>query len=393
MRFEIFLAIRYLRTPRRHALAQFTALAAIVGIAFGVAAMILAQAIANGFRQAMQNKILENTAHITVLSADGADISDWQNLETQIEQIKNVKNVSATSFDNALLIGQTNSSYAVLRAVQIPDSRFQIPDLDNEQAKIEIGKDLAEKAGLRVGETTEIVSGSGNLGETFAPIKTTVNVSGIFTTGFYEYDASWIRVDLATAAKLTGKTDISVTALEIKTDDIFDSKRTAKQIQNKIGAAFKVLDWQEANQQLFAALSLERRAAVLIVSLIVFISALNITTTLALVVNERKPDIAIFKTCGARAQSIIFIFLLEGALLGLIGILLGALLGLIICAASNYFGWINLPSDVYSVSEIILEPKTSEILLTIAAIFLLCLTASAFPAWTAAKVKPMENLK
>jgi lipoprotein-releasing system permease protein len=400
VRYEIFLAIRYLRTPRRHALAQFTALAAIVGIAFGVAAVIFAQALANGFHQAMQNKILANTAHITVFSIDGADISDWQNLSRQLEQIENVTDVSATSFNNALLIGKTSSSYAVLRGVQIPDSKFQISDSNNEQSKIQnskpeiaIGKDLAQKTGLQVGDTAEVVSGNGNLAETFAPVSTTVEVGRIFSTGLYEYDSTWIRVDLPTATKLTGKHQITVGAIEVKTINLYNSIQISKLIEEKLGSNFRVLDWHEANRPLFMALSLERRAGILALSLVVFVAALNITTTLALVVGERKSDIAVLKTCGAGARSIILIFLMEGAALGAIGILLGIVFGLAACFVSNYCGLINLPPDVYSISEVSLKPNLSEILLTVTVTFLLCLTASAFPARVAAKVKPMINLQ
>jgi lipoprotein-releasing system permease protein len=313
-------------------------------------------------------------------------------LSIEIKEIENVTAVSATSFDNALLIGKTNSSYAVLRNIQIPDSEFRISDLNNPQSTIAIGKDLAQKTGLQVGDTAEIVSGNLNSGEIFAPVSTSIEVAEIFSTGLYEYDASWILVSASVAARLTGKTQITPAALEVKTDNIYNSIQISKLIQEKLGSGYKVLDWQEANRPLFAALSLERLVGVLTISLIVFVAALNITTALALVVGERKSDIAVLKTCGARSKSIISIFLLEGAMLGIIGILLGVSLGLAACFASNYFGLIKLPPDVYSINQVSLKPNELEILLTIAATFLLCLTASAIPALMAAKVKPMENL-
>ena len=400
MRFEIFLAIRYLRTPRRHALAQLTALCAIAGIAFGLAATIVAQALANGFRDAMQNKILENTAHITVFSADGAEIADWPNLGRQIEQIKGVKTVSAISFDNALLIGKTNSAFAMLRGVNGKEfksdssmSDADQPKIQNPKPKIEIGLDLARKTGLQIGDAAEIVAGNSNSDQTFAPVATPVEIAGIFSTGLYEYDSTWIRVDLTTATKLAGKSRITATAIEVKTVDIYNSMQISRMIQQQLGSKFKVLDWQEANRPLFAALSFERRAGVLTVLLIVLVAALNIATALALVVEERKSDIAVLKTCGARAKSIVLVFLYEGALLGAVGILLGASLGLAACFAANYFGLVNLPPDVYSVSEISLKPNWGEVLLTMTITFLICLTASAFPALMAAKVKPAVNLK
>ena len=393
MRFAFFLALRYLRAPRRHRLAQFTSLVAIVGIAVGVAALIIAQSAARGFRQAMQEKILQNTAHITVFQTNGAEISDNRNLCEKIKQIKGIESISLTSFDNALLVGKGSSELATLRGIS--NFKFQISNSENKSQKpiVEIGKSLAEKIGLSAGDSAEIVSGSGNIGENFSPTSTTVEVGGVFSTGLYEYDSTWIRVSLEDAAKLTGKNEISPTALEIKTNDIYQSNKIAAEIQKTLGADFKVLDWQEANRPLFAALSLERRIAVLIISLVVFVAVLNITTTLALVVNERKSDIAVLKTCGARPANIVLIFLFEGALLGAIGATLGVLLGLTICFLANYFNFVSLPQEVYSISEIRLENNFMEIFLTVAAAFLLSLLASAIPAWMAARVRPLENLK
>lgn len=394
MRFEIFLAFRYFRQPRRSFLARLTAWAAIIGVAFGTAAMIAALALSNGFRQAMQEKILANTPHVTIFRIDGGEIVEWKELNEKIRIIEGVKNVSAQSFDNALLIGKTDSAFAVLRASEEKYNQTT----NNEQRttskiKIELGRFLAEKTGLKTGDAAEIVSGSGRIGENFAPVSNAVEICGVFETGLYEYDSTWIRLSLEDAARLTGKNSLSVSTIAVETVDIYKSGETAEKIAERIGAEYKVLDWREANRPLFAALSLERRIAFLIIGLIISVASLNITTTLALSVGERRFDIAVLRAVGASAKKIVSVFLIEGLILAASGLSAGVLLGISICFFANYFGLIHLSADVYEVESISLRVNTIEILLLATLILVLSFLASAIPALAAARMKPLENLK
>jgi lipoprotein-releasing system permease protein len=393
MRLAFFLAIRYLRTPHRYRLAQFTALAAVLGIAAGVGAVIAAQAAARGFRENLQNQILKNTAHVNVFAVNNESIPDWQDLSEKIILIKGVINISAASFDNALLIGKTASSYAIIKGVK--SSKFK-ENLDlkvtDQKLFVEIGKELAEKTDLKVGDTAEIVTGSGTISTSFAPNATAVEIKDVFTTGLYEYDATWIQVSLEDAARLTGKSFPVATVISIETSDLYRSSQIADSIQKQIGANYKVLDWQEANRPLFTALAVERRVVLLIIGLIIFVAALNITTTLALIVNERRGDIAVLKTCGARIKTIISIFLMEGAILGTIGIVAGLFLGMTICFICNQFDLISLPANVYSINQIILEARLYDVLTVSLATLILSLLASVLPALAAAQMRPMENL-
>lgn len=394
MRFAFFLAFRYFRQPRRNFLARLTAWAAIVGIAFGTAAMIAALALSNGFRRAIQEKILVNTPHITVFRADGGEISDWNELNEKIQQIEGVKKVSAQNFNNALLIGKTDSAFAVLRGSQ--EGKSQTTNNERRvanQIKIELGRILAEKTGLRMGEAAEILSGSGQIGENFAPVSNKVEVAGIFETGLYEYDSTWIRLSLADAARLTGKNLSTVSTIAVDTSDIYKSNETARKISEQIGAEYKILDWREANRPLFAALALERQIALLIIGLIIFVAALNITTTLALSVSERRFDIAVLRACGASGRKIVSIFLIEGLMLASIGLIAGVLIGFLACFLANQFNLIHLPSDVYEVGNISLQVNAGEVLLIVAMVLFLSLLASAIPAQAAAQMRPLENLK
>ncbi|MDQ4120903.1 MAG: FtsX-like permease family protein [Acidobacteriota bacterium] len=381
-------------------MARLTVWAAIVGIAFGTAAIIAALALSNGFRQAIEEKILANMPHVTIFRADGNEISNWKELNERIKQIEGVKKISAQSFDNALLIGKTNSAFAVLRS---SEEKSQISNLKSETTNreqrtadkilIELGSVLAERTGLKMGDTAEIVSGSGQINENFAPVSTDVEVARIFETGLYEYDLTWVRLSLKDAARMTGKAPSSASTIAVETANIFDSNETAKRISEQIGAEYKVLDWQEANRPLFAALELERQIALLIIGLIIFAAALNITTTLALSVSERRFDIAVLRACGASAKKIISIFLIEGLILASVGLIAGILLGIAICFLINQFDLIHLPADVYEVTDISLRINPGEVLMVAILVLFLCLLASAIPARAAARMRPAENLK
>jgi lipoprotein-releasing system permease protein len=408
--FELKLAWKYFRA-RRRSLARFTSVAAIIGIAAGVASLIIAQSLANGFSDEMREKILANTAHITVFSNDETEIANWRELKERLENTENVGQVSAITYASAVVIGETASSYAILRVQSQPiaergmrnaelktenqesntenqsnNSQFAIR---NSQSEISLGARLAEKLNLKIDDKVEIATFENQ----DAPKRTFLRVGGVFQTGLYEYDSTWIYASPETFVYLTDKKEFTPTILSVSVRDIYTANKTANEIRANLGENFKVVDWQEANQPLFAALSLERKAALAIISLIIFIAALNITTTLALLVNERKFDIAILRTCGARARSLIFIFLYEGLFLGFIGIVSGVILGLLACFLGNRFKIVSLSAEVYSLNYIPFHPNFINILLIIFIAFVLCLTATVYPAFRASRVKPLENLR
>ena len=356
-----------------------------MGIAAGVASLILAQSLARGFSNEMQNKILSNTAHVSIFPADGAEIENWREIKTNLEKLENVREVSATTYESAVIAGTRAANYAVLRVTPNPES--QIPN--SEKVEVALGKELAEKSDLKIGNDAEIIL----IENESAPQTLRVSVKEIFQTGLYEYDSTWIRISPEDFTRLKKTKDFAPTILSVSVNDIYKAAKTAGEIRRGLSENFKVVDWQEANQPLFAALSLERRVVLAIISLIIFIAALNVTTTLALLVNERRLDIAILRTCGARTRQLIFIFLLEGLLLGSLGILFGAVLGLLGCFAGNYFKIISLPAEVYSLSYIPFHPEPEIVLLIIFIAILLCLTATLYPALKASRIKPLENLR
>jgi len=382
MSFELKLAWKYFRA-RRKSLARFTSFVAVVGIAAGVASLIIAQSLARGFSDEMKDKILTNTAHITIVLKDGNEISNWREVKKNLERLENVQEVLPTSYENALIIGADTTNYAILRVQSSENANQKL------SAEISLGKQLAEKLNLKIGDKAEIVT----LENQNSPHRTFLNVKDIFQTGLYEYDSTWIYISPETFAYLAGKSDFTPTILSVSVRDIYKSNETAAAIRKNLSDGFKIVDWQEANQPLFAALSLERKVALAIISLIIFIAVLNITTTLALLVNERRFDIAILRTCGARARSLILVFLFEGLFLGFPGIFSGVVLGLLVCFVGNHFRLVSLTAEVYSLNYIPLHPKLFSILLIIFVAFALCLAATIYPAFRASRIKPLENLR
>lgn len=384
MKFEIKLAWKYFRA-RRKSLARLTAAAAIVGIAVGVASLIAAQSLAYGFQDEMRDKILANTPHISVISPDATEISNWREIKSNLENTENIETIVPTAFENALIIGETQTSYAVLK-VQDQTAGGNSGAEDLTGSKVAVGARLAEKLNLKIGDAAEILTLDNQT-------PTRARIAEIFETGLYDYDSTWIRVSPEFFAHLHGRQIFTPVVLSISVGDIYRTDETAAEIRAKLGENFKVVDWQEANRPLFAALSLERKVSLAIISLIVLISALNITTTLALLVGERQLDIAILRTCGATPKNILIIFLFEGFILGLIGVFCGVILGLSVCAAGSYFKIINLSAEVYALSSVPFHPRLLNIILIVVTAFALCLTAALYPAFRASRVKPLENLR
>ncbi|HEX8162244.1 MAG TPA: FtsX-like permease family protein [Pyrinomonadaceae bacterium] len=421
MPYELFLALRYLRPRRgaRRGSAQVTALAAAVGIACGVAALVVASALANGFRDEMRDKILRGTAHVTVARSDARAVEDWRSLVARLRSVEGVTDAAPTSYAGALLEGTDSAAYAVLRAVDASSARTldevrrtltsgavetlfdgagparKNPEGGEEMLPVVVGAELAARSGLRavgdegwivVGEKTDEAPG-------FATRSRRVRVAAIFRSGLFEYDSTWVYLPLAAAAELEGAPPDSAAALSVETADVYRTPETAGRVRRALGAQFTVVDWQEANRPLFAALALERRTVSLIIALVTVVAALNITTTLVLVVVERRADIAILGAMGARAASVMSVFVVEGAIIGAVGAAAGVALGLAACLLGDRYKLVGLPADVYSLSSVPFHPHAGETALAALAAFAVCLVATIYPARRAARMRPAEALR
>jgi lipoprotein-releasing system permease protein len=424
MPYELFLALRYLRVRRGRRVARWTALAAVVGIACGVAALIVALALANGFRDELRDKILRGTAHVT-LSREGEGGEDPRAAAERVRKVEGVSDAAPTAYVGALLSGPAGATYTVLRGVdersararsQVQstvtegslDSMFGASPVgakavernavgDEAPVPVVLGEELAERTGLtRVGDEGWVLTGdappdSGASGA-HVPYARRVRVAGLFRSGLYEYDSTWTYLALDAVGRVTGARPGS-TVISVEARDVYESGALARRLRAELGEGWAAVDWGETNRALFDALALERRTVALIIMLITIVAALNITTTLALVVVERRADIAVLVALGARARSVTLVFMLEGAIVGAVGALAGVIFGLAACFAADRFNLVRLPADVYSLSAVPLHPHAADVLVPALAAFAVSLLATLYPARQAARVRPAEVLR
>ena len=409
MPYELFLALRYLRARQKRRLVRVTALIAVVGIAVGVGALTFALALASGFRDEMREKILGGTAHLTVMRADGQPMPDHKGVADRIAAIDGVEEATGTTYDGAVVIGPKGSAYAVLRGIDgvAPQASAGLhksmiagdatslfePDPEtgvsnSERPRVVLGSELAARTGLQMDDAAEIITA----GPTASSTKREVRVVGIFRSGLFEYDSTWIYLSLDSAAAFTGGQH-AASVISVRLRDIDSVKETAAKVEQLLGSSYSTIDWQEANRPLFTALALERRIGSVIIGLIILIASLNITTTLILVVSERRRDIAVLNTLGATGRSIMSVFVIEGAIVGTVGAVVGVALGAIAIVITNHYQLISLPADVYSISNVPLNLNLRDAALAAGIAFLLSVIATLYPAHAAARIRPAEMLR
>jgi len=402
MPYEVFLALRYLRSRSKRRMARVTALMAILGIMMGVAALIVALALANGFRDEMRAKILQGTSHLTVLRSDGRPLEDHAKLAERLRGVDGVVSASATTYDGALARGAKGSAYAVLRGIEqeqttqnekwIVHGSFRelfrpLAMYEGDFPKAIVGADLAARLGISKRGYIEILPAN-----SASTNPRRVLVTGIFRSGLFEYDSTWVYVTLDSAESLAGN-EHATSVMSVQVRDPDQVKQVAADVLKTLGDGYTIVDWQQANQPLFTALALERRMGVFVIGLIIAIAALNITTMLILVVVERRRDIAILSTLGATRSGVMLVFVIEGAIVGAIGAIAGVVLGLVLCFIGNHYKLVSLPPDVYSISNVPLNTHLTEALMAALIAFGLSVLATIYPARNAARMRPVEVLR
>lgn len=392
MPYEVFLALRYLRSRRKRRLARATSLAAVLGICMGVAALIVAFALSNGFRDEMRDKILQGTAHLSIVRADGRPIDNHAELARSLREVDGVVRASATTYDGALARGSKGSGYAVLRGIEndqasrwLNQGSFAPLFVPSEIPNAIVGTDLATKLGVSVGDVFQVLPAN-------EQVTRRLRVAGTFRSGLFEYDSTWIYVAFDTASVFAGDNH-AASVMSVQVSDADNVKQVAANVSKLLGNAYTLVDWQQANQPLFSALALERRMGLFIIGLIIAIAALNITTMLILVVVERRRDIAILSALGATRAGVMLVFIIEGAVVGAIGALAGVAVGLVLCLIGNHYKLVSLPADVYSISNVPLTPRPTEMLLAALVAFVLSVLATIYPAHAASRMRPVEALR
>jgi len=425
MPYELFIALRYLRAKRRQAAVSVITAIAVAGITLGVAALIVAQSLITGFRADVQDKILQGTAHLNLLKEDNSGIENYRELVERVRAVPGVSAASATIYAQVLLSANGRQEYAVLKGVD-PDSPREANEVfstviegDPEQLKsapdrqspdqnpmeqesaeqglegIILGKQLAQTLALRINDVVTAISSQTRLtpaGLQPRPRYTRFRIAGVFSSGLYEYDAKWAYISLASAQKVSGSGD-DVGVIQMKVTDIDAVKEVGERVRAIAGPNFVTNNWQELNRPLFAALQLQHRVVYVFFALLIAIAALNIITTLTMMVIEKNRDIAILRAQGSTPQSIRRIFILQGLVIGLIGAASGLLLGLGLSWLANHYQLISIPAEIYSVSHVTLKVKLIDCARVTILAVIICLLATIYPARMAAKLTPVEALR
>jgi lipoprotein-releasing system permease protein len=327
-----------------------------------------------------------------------------------IRKVGEVSGVVAATpfiFSQAMLTSENNAHGIILRGID-PDTAGKVINIqtilkkgsmaglkgeDGGMPGILIGKELAQSLGVMLDDPVVVVSPTGALAPFGAgPPMKKFRIRGIFDSGMYEYDTSLAYISLKSAQKFLSMDD-SVSGVEVKVTDIYDVKRIAQAVQKNLGFPFWTKDWMQMNKTLFAALKLERIVMFIILVLIVLVAAFGIVSTLIMVVMEKTKDIAILKSMGATARSIMRIFIFEGLIIGVLGTGLGLAGGFAICTLLSRYQFITLPSDVYYISRLPVEMNGMDFLLVACCAIGISFLATLYPSWQASKLDPAEALR
>src|SRR5215813_7923312 len=366
--YELFIALRYLRAKRKQVLISVIIFIAIAAVAAGVAALIIVLSMMTGFREEFQIKILSGTAHLNLLRKDGNNIENYAELIDKLTHLPHIRTVSPTLYQRVLIQGTKDTDGAILKGVDMNAPReanevFQFtaqgntqdlatPETDAETGalidSIIVGQDLAQTIGLKVGDVATIISPQGHLTPIgIAPRYRSFKVAGIFSSGLADYDATWAYISLDAAKRLSGSDDV-VQLIQIKVDRVDDVKEIGREVIAALGNDYIVQDWQELNAPIYTALSYEKLLSGIALLIVIGIAALNIITVLIMIVMEKQRDIAILKSMGATNRSVLWLFILQGLMIGVVGLILGIIAGAGFCSFANARRLIKLPPGAYA---------------------------------------------
>jgi lipoprotein-releasing system permease protein len=417
MQFELFVASRYLRAKRRQAVIGVITVISIIGVAAGVASLIVALAINNGFRQDLQDRLLSSTSHINLLRIQSDGIRDWESLLARLEKEPHVVAGAPAIYEQVLLSRGARAQGGILKGI-VPQDESEVSSIlntitqgsaaalapsptpstsESEQTSslppIVLGKDMADELGASVGTVITVTSPQGELTPFgVVPKYKRFKVVGIFSSGFYDYDNSWAFIRLSDAQRLFDLTDV-VSVLEFKVDDIYKAGEIGRKLEEAAGKGFMSTNWMEQNHALFHALRLERVVTFITIGLIVFVAALNILISLIMMVMEKTRDIAVLVSMGAKRRQIRRIFIYQGVLIGVLGTLIGLIAGYAISWAAGTYHLVSLSAEVYSIDYVPFAMRVQDGVLVAVVAIGISFIATLYPSWSAASVLPAEALR
>ncbi len=421
MRLELFIALRYLLGHRKQAFIYLISLMSVLGVAIGVAALVIVLGVYNGFTTDIRDKILGANAHVIItgpeLSAlhleEEHEMDSPDRLTAFLEHMESVPGVAGATpflYAEGMLSSPRGVKGIILRGVDPATAPRTISMLDklisgsieglvpgegnSRIPGIIIGRELALRLGLVPGSRVNLLSPAGQKSASgFQPRIRPFRVAGVFQTGMYEYDSSLAYVSLDAGRELLGLPDGQISGVEVTVDDVYAADRTAQALRQELGPGFGVRHWMEMNANLFAALRLEKIGMFIVLAMVVLVGSFSIVTTLVMLVMEKTRDIAILKSMGATRAMIRRIFMLQGVLIGLVGTLIGYILGIGLALLLQRYQFIKLPPGVYTLDHLPVLLNATDILIVGASAMVLCFLATIYPARQAAGLIPAEALR
>jgi len=413
MRFELYVAARYLKAKRRQAVVGVVTAISVAGVTAGVAALIIALAITNGMRRDLQDKLLGSSAHVQLMQVDARGIPNWQPLLERLRQVPHVTAAAPGLYEQVVVARGARDGYALIEGI-LPKDERTVSDLlstatpgavaalepqsagaaDGELPPIVLGSDLAETIGAVQGDSVMVVSPQGELTPMggLVPKYMTFRVAGIFHSGFYQYDAQMGFLRLADAQRLFDEPDL-LSVISFKVDNLNRAPEIARAIEQAAGPGYMTTNWTEQNRELFRALKLEQVVTFIVIALIVIVAALNILIALTMMVMEKTRDIAVMMSFGVAPGQVRRIFLLQGFLISVIGTVLGLALGYFASWAGGYYHFIHLSAEVYSIDTLPFAPRLLDGVIVSAVSIGISLLATLYPSSAAASVLPAEALR
>ena len=409
--YELFVGLRYTRAKRRNHFISFISITSMLGIALGVAALIVVLSVMNGFQKELRARILGVAAHVQIAGL-GAPLANWQRVSEQAAKQPDVEAAAPYVMAQALLSFRHSVQGAVVRGV-LPDAEDRVADVGSHMRAgrlqdllpgrfgIVLGNELAMSLGARVGDKIVVIAPQGQVTPAgILPRLRQFTVVGVFEVGMFEYDAGLAFIHLEDAQKLYRMED-KVSGVRLKLKDLFEAPRVARELSRELPEDLYVTDWTRSHANFFRAVQIEKRVMFIILLLIVAVAAFNIVSTLVMAVTDKRADIAILRTLGAAPGDIMKIFIIQGALIGVIGTFSGVVLGVLVAsnievivpAIEHTFGVQFLAKDVYYISDLPSDLQWADVVRIALTAFGLSLLATIYPSFRAARVNPAEALR
>jgi lipoprotein-releasing system permease protein len=408
---EFYIGLRYTRAKRRNHFISFISLVSMLGIMLGVVALIVVLSVMNGFHKEVRERILGMASHATISGLSG-ELSDWQTVREEARDFPHVVGEAPYVEGQGMLISGRKVSGVMIRGI-LPEeegkvsevvtavTRGSIEELRPGDFNIVLGNELALILGASVGDKVTLVTPQINVTPAgIMPRLKRFTVVGIFEVGMGDYDRGVAVMHMQDAAKLMRLKD-AVTGVRLKLDDLYLAPQVSRELALKMGGYYRISDWTMQHRNFFAALQTEKRMMTIILSLIVAVAAFNIVSTMVMVVTDKQSDIAILRTLGASPGTIMGIFMVQGATIGVIGNLLGIIGGVLLANnVESIVSWIEqrlgiefLDSSIYYISKLPSDPQMADILFIGIAALIITLLATLYPAWKASRTQPAEALR